>query len=105
MAALFRVPLVARYLLADLGGEAVEATIRITQEVRPPRDPTHGTADPMVWRQVRFDLPRGTAALEQTDYGHPRRFNPWEPRGITPALQPRLDDLRSAAERAIALLN
>lgn len=82
----------------------MEGTIHLSEEIRPPRDATHGTADPMVWRRVAFDLPRGTAVFEQTDYGHPGRFNPWEPRGIPPSLQPRLEELRALAEQSFALL-
>ena len=86
------------------GGAAFEATVHLSEDRRPARDATHGTADPMVWRRIRFLLPRGSAEFEQTDYGHPGRFNPWEPRQIAPALQPRTEGLRAAAERLFSLL-
>ena len=72
--------------------------ITMTEEVRPPRDPSHGTADHMVWRKLRMELPEGTADWEQTDYGHPGRFNPWEARGIAAALQPKTARLRAIVD-------
>ena len=82
----------------------MEASICITEEVSPPRAASHGTADPMVWRRVEFHFPQGKATFEQTDYGHPGRFNPWEPRSIAPVLQARTTELESVAERVFALL-
>jgi hypothetical protein len=58
----------------------------------------------MLWRRVRVETPLGDAAFEQTDYGHPGRLNPWEPRGIAPALQPRLAQLRALVEAVAPLL-
>jgi hypothetical protein len=57
----------------------------------------------MVRRVIEFELAEGTATLEQTDYGHPGRFNPWDPRGIDPRLQPRTGKLIAAAEAIAAL--
>ena len=74
------------------------ATIRYHEELLPPHDASHGTADPMVRRTLEFELPQGKAALEQTDYGHPGRFNPWDARGIDPKLQAKTPLLKAAAE-------
>jgi len=43
-------------------------------------------------------LPEGTAHWEQTDYGHPGRFNPWDRREIDTRLQPMAAQLLQAAE-------
>lgn len=48
--------------------------------------------------------PTPATRFEQTDYGHPGHFNPWEPRGIDPALQPRMDELRSVCAALAPLL-
>ncbi len=66
-------------------------------------DDEHGTPDPMVRRLVTIKLAKGTATFEQTDYGHPGRFNAWEPRGIDPPLQPRTEALRFLCEQLGAL--
>ena len=87
-----------------MAGSMREATIRFREEVLPPRDPSHGTADTMVRRVLEFELPSGKAALEQTDYGHPGRFNPWDPRGIDGRLQARTAALLAAAEAIEGLL-
>jgi hypothetical protein len=78
---------------------------RLREEVLPPHDPSHGTNDPMLRRTLELDLPAGHATWEQTDYGHPGRLNPWEPRAIDAKLQPRTNDLRAAAEALAALLD
>ena len=59
--------------------------ISVSEEQYPRYDPAHGTPDPMVRRLVTMRLPAGSARFEQTDYGHPGRFNAWEPRGIDSA--------------------
>jgi hypothetical protein len=82
----------------------MELTVRITQRVLPPHDPLHGTPHPVVERLVTFETPRGTALVDQTDYGHPGRFNPAHARTIPPALQPKTPQLLEAAERLTALL-
>lgn len=82
-----------------------EARIHLRQETLPPHDPAHGTQHPMVRRTLTFELPEGRAQWEQTDYGHPGRLNPWDPRGIDPKLQPRTAQLRAAAEAIGALLD
>jgi len=58
----------------------------------------------MVWRQVRFDLPAGVAVFEQTDYGHPGRFNAWEPRELPAGLQARVGELATVAEQLSVLV-
>ena len=78
---------------------------RCEQRVFPPYDAFHGTPHAMLWRRVTIDTPSGTAAWEQTDYGHPGRLNPWEPRGIAPALVGKLAKLQAIAEAIGALLD
>ncbi len=84
---------------------ASEALIRVREETLPAHDPSHGTPHPVVRRTLDFELPKGVARWEQSDYGHPGRFNPWEPRAIDVALQPRTAQLRTAAEAVAALLD
>ena len=79
-------------------GTTRTASVHWTEEVFPPHHELHATPHPMVRRRVAFQLPGGIATLEQTDYGHPGRFNPWEPRGVAPALAPRTAELIGAAE-------
>ena len=73
-------------------------TASMEQRVYPPYDALHGTPHAMLWRKVTITTPRGTAAFEQTDYGHPGKLNPWEPRGVASPLAPRLAELRAVAE-------
>ena len=75
----------------------------LEQRVFPPHDGFHGTPHAMLWRRVTLTTPQGTAAFEQTDYGHPGRLNPWEPRGVASPLTPRLAELRGVAEALGAL--
>lgn len=72
--------------------------IRLTEEVFPPYHDLHGTNSEMVRRTLEFQLQRGSSIWEQTDYGHPGRFNPWDQRKTDTALQPRAEELRSIAE-------
>ena len=67
----------------------------ITEERFARYDEMHGTPDPMIRRVASIRLPAGSAHFEQTDYGHPGRFNAWEPRGIDAKLQPRTEELRA----------
>ena len=83
---------------------ARNALIRFMEETLPPRDPSHGTPHAMLRRLLQFELPEGSASWEQTDYGHPGRLNPWEPRQIDSRLQPKTAQLRAAAEAIGALL-
>ncbi len=80
------------------------AAIRFLEERYPPNDPAHATPHTMIRRVLEFELPAGKAQWEQTDYGHPGRFNPWDPRGIDARLQPMTAQLRAAAEAIEALL-
>ena len=84
--------------------EPREVTIHLREETAPPYDPSHGTPHAMVRRVLEFELPQGKARWEQTDYGHPGRLNPWDPRGIDTKLQPKTAQLRAAAEAIGALL-
>jgi hypothetical protein len=76
----------------------------VTTVTLPPRDDRHGTPHPMVERIFSFELPAGTAEIDQTDYGHPGRFNPCHARRIPSALQPRTPELLAAAEALARLL-
>jgi len=78
--------------------------ITITEEHFPRYDPAHGTPDPMVRRFITMQLTAGAAKFEQTDYGHPRRFNAWEPRGVDAPLQPRTEELRAICASLTPLL-
>jgi hypothetical protein len=80
------------------------ANIAVTEQHFPGRDPTHGTPDPLVRRLLTISLPAGAARFEQTDYGHPGRFNPWEPRGIDGALQLRTPELLALCAAVTPLL-
>ena len=80
-------------------------TIHLTEETFPPYHESHGTASTVVRRSLVFELPEGSAEWEQSDYGHPGRFNPWDPRGVPPRLQPRTADLKRAAEAVGVLLD
>jgi hypothetical protein len=78
--------------------------ISLTEERYDRYDPAHGTPDPMVRRLLIIHIGTRTARFEQTDYGHPGRFNPWEPRGIDATLQPRTAELRALCDAIGALL-
>ena len=79
-------------------------SIRYTTRSFPPYDAFHGTPDPMLWRRVTIETAKGTAAFEQTDYGHPGKLNPWDPRGVPNALAPKVDKLRALAEAVAAVV-
>jgi hypothetical protein len=83
--------------------ETSTITASMEQRVYPPYDALHGTPHAMLWRKVTITTPHGTAAFEQTDYGHPGKLNPWEPRGVASPLAPRLSELRAVAEALGAL--
>jgi hypothetical protein len=84
---------------------APAARVSVEERRFPAHDPFHGTPDSMLWRRVTIETDRGTAAFEQTDYGHPGRLNPWEPRGIAPGLLPQLSRLQAIAEAIGAFLD
>ena len=84
-------------------GTTTMISARCEQRIYPPYDALHGTPHAMLWRKVTIETPRGIAAFEQTDYGHPGRLNAWEPRGVSPGLTGRLSQLQAAAEALAAL--
>ena len=79
-------------------------SIAVTEQHFPRYDAAHGTPDPMVRRLLTISLPAGAARFEQTDYGHPGRFNTWEPRGMDAALQPRTPELLALCAAVTPLL-
>ena len=79
--------------------------VSVTQERYPPYDPSHGTPDPMLRRTLTLRLAGAVARFEQTDYGHPGRFNAWAPRGIDGPLQSRTDELQRLCDAVTALLS
>ncbi|MHB8376015.1 MAG: hypothetical protein ACYDEB_03570 [Dehalococcoidia bacterium] len=79
--------------------------LAVTQERYPAYHPSHGTPDPMVRRALTLRVAAATARFEQTDYGHPGRFNAWAPRGIDGPLQARSDDLQRLCDAIAALLD
>lgn len=86
-------------------GATTQLSVRFEQQVLPPRHPDHATPDPMVRRRTEFRFADGAAALvEQTDYGHPGRFNPPQVRRVPPRLAPRQEELARVAE-ALATLS
>jgi hypothetical protein len=84
-------------------GTTAVVSARYEQRVYPPYDALHGTPNAMLWRKVTIETPRGSAAFEQTDYGHPGKLNPWEPRGVASGLTPKLAQLQAVAEALAAL--
>ena len=82
-----------------------EIVIHLREELLPARDPSHGTPDPVLRRSLEVRTPQGSANLEQTDYGHPGRLNPWDPRGIDTRLQSRTAQLQAVADALAALLD
>lgn len=89
---------------AEAPSEVTVLSVRCEQRVFPPYHDFHGTPSPMLWRKATIDTPQGSAAFEQTDYGHPSRLNAWEPRGIAGPLLPKLSRLRAVAEALRGLL-
>jgi hypothetical protein len=91
--------------MSDTSAETtLVVSARCEQRVYPPYDALHGTPSAMLWRKVTISTPRGSAAFEQTDYGHPGRLNPWEPRGVAPGLTGKLAPLRAVAEAMAAVV-
>ena len=89
---------------SDTKPQAHVVRVDCEERLYAPFDAFHSTPDEMRWRRVTITTPNGSAALEQSDYGHPGRLNPWEARGITASLQSRLGELRAVAEAVSALL-
>jgi hypothetical protein len=84
-------------------GAALVISARLEQKVYPPYDAAHGTPHAMLSKRVTIETPRGNAAFEQTDYGHPGRLNPWQPRGVPVSLTGQLERLEAVAEAIGAL--
>jgi hypothetical protein len=78
--------------------------LRCEQRTYPPYDHLHGTPHAMLQRLLRIETTKGSATFEQTDYGHPGKLNPWDPRGIDSALQGKTAQLKALADAAGALL-
>ena len=78
-------------------------SLRCEEKTFPPYDPFHGTNAAMLWRSVTITTSRGSARLEQTDYGHPGRLNDWQFRGIDAALQPRSKELIALTDAVTAI--
>ena len=74
---------------------SVRVNVSFRQEVLPAHHPSHGTPDRMVRRWVEVEVGGGRAALEQTDYGHPGRFNPPQLRGVSASLASREAQLQA----------
>ena len=87
-----------------MSDELVILEISLTEQRYPRYDPAHGTPDPMIRRLIVIRAPKGEARFEQTDYGHPGRFNSWDPLGIAPSLQSRAYDLETICQRIGSLL-
>ena len=80
------------------------AVIRLSEERFPPHDTLHGTPHEMVRRALEFELPEGTSQWEQSDYGHPGRFNDWETRRVDPKLLAKAPRMKAVAEAIVELL-
>jgi hypothetical protein len=80
------------------------AQVTIAQTSLPPHHYLHGTPHPVVLRLFTFELAGGTAEVDQTDYGHPGKFNPCHAKTIPTALQAKTPQLLAAAESLAALL-
>jgi hypothetical protein len=55
-------------------------------------------------RRFVFTFPEGVAEVDQTDYGHPGRFNPCHAGKMPLKLQPKTQQIVAAAEALAALL-
>ena len=84
-------------------GTTTMISARCEQRLYPRYDALHGTPHAMLWRKVTIETPRGNAAFEQTDYGHPRRDAAGLPRGVSPGMTGRRSQLQAAAEALAAL--
>ena len=78
--------------------------VTITAEEYGPHHAMHGTPHLVKSRLFRFELPDGVAEVDQTDYGHPGRWNPCHAKVIPAKLQPKTNQLVAAAEGIAALL-
>jgi hypothetical protein len=79
-------------------------TVTIDETSLPPHHLLHGTPHTVVSRLFRFELTAGVAEVDQTDYGHPGKFNPCHAKKIPTILQPKTNLIVAAAEAIAALL-
>lgn len=79
--------------------------ITVTQEEFGPHHAMHGTPHTVRSRLFRFELPQGIAEVDQTDYGHPGRWNPCHAKTVPTPLQAKTPKLVTAAEGVAALLD
>jgi len=82
-----------------------DVRVTVTQEEFGPHHAMHGTPHKVRSRLFRFELPQGVADVDQTDYGHPGRWNPCHAKKIPGSLQPRTNQIVAAAEGVAALLD
>jgi hypothetical protein len=78
--------------------------VTVTESSLPPHHYLHGTPHQVVSRLFTFELPAGTAEVDQTDYGHPGKFNPCHAKKIPGPLQAKTNQLVAAAETLAALM-
>jgi hypothetical protein len=79
-------------------------SVQLQEEVLPPHDASHGTNHQMVRRTASIHIGPLSSTWEQTDYGHPGRFNPWDPRQTDAKLQPQTEQIRSVLTALSTLL-
>ena len=79
-------------------------SMRVEEQHFPRYDDAHGTPDPMIRRTLVLQLVKGAARFEQTDYGHPGRWNAWELRGVDSTLQPRTVELLALCDAITSLI-
>lgn len=82
-----------------------DVRLTVTREEFGPHHAMHGTPHAVKQRLFRFELPQGTAEVDQTDYGHPGRWNPCHAKKIPTPLQPKTNQLVAAAEGMASLLD
>ena len=81
------------------------ARVTVSAEEYGPHHAKHGTPHTVRSRLFRFELPDGTAEVDQTDYGHPGRWNPCHAKTIPAKLQPKTNQIVAAAEGVAQLLD
>ena len=91
--------------MGEIEAKLKELQVVVRQETFPPYHQSHGTPHSVVQRSFVFQFPQGIAEVDQTDYGHPGRFNPCHAKSIPLALQPITGKIVSAAEALAALLD
>ena len=78
--------------------------VTVTETSLPPHHYLHGTPHPVVSRLFTFELSAGTAEVDQTDYGHPGKFNPCHATKVPTPRQSKTPPLVAAAESLAALM-